>query len=324
MKKLLFARKDPLTRFQQPVDLFSVMLLDLFTHLTTSCSPCVRRLGYLDETIAMRSRYRRNKAAWRTHLDNTCAFVLAAAEKVRNRNKVVVLGSGLLLDVPCAELSAMFREVVLMDVVCLPEVRRQIRGYGNVSFIEYDVTNIAERLYTNRQQGIHELPKAVPITSEIEKNAGLVISLNILSQLWVVPRTYASTHRPAIPHEQIEDWCRQIVESHYASLASMSCDVCLVADHEFVKCDHGGSIISRASTLYGLVLPEPDATWTWNIVPAGNDGRSSSKELIVGAWHMHNRTGREEGSKDTPIVIPAKAGIQRFFEKSLDSGSSPE
>ena len=263
------------------------MLLDLFTYLTTSCSPYVRRLGYLDEAIAMRGRYGINRTAWQPHLDNTRRFVLSVAEKIQKRNKVVILGSGLLLDVPLAELSAMFQEVVLMDIVCLPEVRRQIKEYGNVSFMERDVTNIAERLYTHRQQGIPELPKAAPASSEIGKSAGLVVSLNILSQLWVIPRTYAAKQRPGLPHDQIEDWCRQIVESHYASLRSMSCDVCLVADHEFVKRDTGASIISRASTLYGLGLPEPDVSWTWNIVPAGTGARSSSKELNVGAWHMH-------------------------------------
>ena len=262
------------------------MLLDLFAHLTTSCSPFVRRLGYLDETISMRRRSRRYRTAWQPHLDNTRRFVLEVADRIQNRDKVVILGSGLLLDVPLAELSKMFREVVLMDIVCLPEVCRQIKGYGNVSFIEHDVTVVAERLYANRQQGILELPKVVPSSVEIYKHAGLVISLNILSQLWVIPRTYVARQRPGLPHEQIENWCRQIVESHYASLASMSCDICLVADHEFIKRDKGGSIISRASTLYDLRLPDPDASWTWNIVPAGNDGRSSSKELIVGAWHM--------------------------------------
>lgn len=266
------------------------MLLDLFTHLTTSCSPYVRRLGYLGETVAMRGRYRRNRTAWQPHLDNTCAFVLAVAEKVRNKSKVVILGSGLLLDVPLGELSMMFREVVLMDTVCLPEVCRQIKGYANVSFIERDVTNIAERLFTNRQQGIPELPKV--LSAEIDNDADLVISLNILSQLWVVPRTYATSQRPALPHDQVEDWCGRIVESHYATLRSLTCDVCLVADHEFVKRDHDGTIISRASTLYGLVLPEPDASWTWNIAPSGKDDRSSSKELNVGAWHMRPGSGR--------------------------------
>jgi hypothetical protein len=260
----------------------------LFTNLTTSCSPYVCHLGYLDETIAMRGRYRRNRTEWQSHLDNTRRFVLATAESIQNKDKVIILGSGLLLDIPLAELSAMFQEVVLMDIVCLPEVRRQIKGYKNVSFVEHDVTKIAERLFINRQQGIDELPKAFPEPPEVYKNAELVISLNILSQLWVVPRTFVSTQRPALPHDQVEEWCRQIVESHYTSLRSLSCDVCLVADHEFIKRDHAGSIISKASTLYDLVLPEPDESWTWNIAPAGKDSRSSSKELNVGAWHMHH------------------------------------
>ena len=268
------------------------MLLDLFIHLTTSCSPYVRRLGYLDETIAMRGRYSRYSTEWQPHLDNTRRFILTVAERVRNRDNVVILGSGLLLDVPLAELSVMFRNVVLMDIVCLPEIRRQITGYSNVSFVEHDVTAVAERLYTNRQQGIPELPRVVPTLPETAKDAGLIISLNILSQLWVVPRTYAANQRPGFPHDRLEDWCRQIVESHYASLASLPCDVCLIADHEFIKRDHSGSIISRASTLYGLVLPEPDTSWTWNIAPAKDDGRSSSKELVVGAWYKRHESRR--------------------------------
>jgi len=268
------------------------MLLDLLTHLTTSCSPYIRRLGYLDEAIAMRGRYRSNRTAWQPHIDNTRRFVLAAAEKVRDRQKVVVLGSGLLLDVPLAELSAMFQDVVLVDIVCLPEVRKQIKSYRNVSFVERDVTAIAERLYANRQRGIPDLPSAAAASPDLFQGSGLVVSLNILSQLWVIPRAYASTMRPALPHDRVEDWCRQIVESHYAFLSSLSCDVCLVADHGFVKRDRNGSVISSASTVYGLVLPEPDASWTWNIVPAGRDGRSTSKELTVGAWHMHHGSER--------------------------------
>jgi hypothetical protein len=66
----------------------------------------------------------------------------------------------------------------------------------------------------------------------------------------------------------------------------MPCDVCLVADHEFVKRDQEGCIVSRGSTVSGLVLPEPDASWTWNIVPMGEKRQYLSKELYVGAWHL--------------------------------------
>ncbi len=199
---------------------------------------------------------------------------------------MVILGSGLLLDVPIKELSALFQEVVLMDVICLPEVRRQIRKYVNVRFVEHDVTNVAERLYQYGQEHISGLPEPAPGTAEIDESTDLVVSLNILSQLWVIPRAYAANHIGGLTEDQIEEWCGRLVASHYEYLRSLPSDVCLVADHEFVKRDRKGQVLSRDSTVYGLELPSPDDWWTWNIMPIGKDSRYVSKELIVGAWHL--------------------------------------
>ncbi|HAR45033.1 MAG: hypothetical protein A2X56_04310 [Nitrospirae bacterium GWC2_57_13] len=270
---------------------FSILLMlhEFLTSLTTPCPTHLRALGYLYEAIALRGRYRRNRAAWQPHLDNSRRFVLAAAERCSDKGNIVILGSGLLLDVPLAELSALFREVVLMDVICLPEVRRQIRKYDNVHFVEHDATNIAERLYWNGQERISELPEPAPDTSVIDQNSGLVVSLNILSQLWVVPRAYAANHLRALTEDQVEEWCGRLVASHYDYLRSLPCDVCLVADHEFVKRDQAGQVISRDSTVYGLELPKPDDSWIWNIGPIGKDSRFMSKELIVGAWYFQGR-----------------------------------
>ena len=66
----------------------------------------------------------------------------------------------------------------------------------------------------------------------------------------------------------------------------MSGPVCLIADHEFVKRDQEGRIVSQGSTIAGLTLPEPKASWTWNIVPLGEKDRFLSKELEVGVWQM--------------------------------------
>ena len=258
------------------------MLSDLIASLTAAVSSAHRALGYLDEALDMRRRSRINRAAWQPHLDSTRAFVLAAAEKCPDRGCVVVLGSGLLLDLPLAELSAMFERVVLSDVVCLPETRRRIRAFRNVAYRELDVTGLAEQLAVMRRQGRQQLPEPAPPSMHEEED--LVVSLNILSQLWVVPRAFAGQRSPLLDPGQVDEWCGRIVESHYAWLRSLPCPVCLIADHEAVKRDRSGVVISRSSTVFGLGLPPTGRTWTWNIAPITQANPHASKELTVGAW----------------------------------------
>jgi hypothetical protein len=259
------------------------MFFDLLTLVTARCSPDLRRLGYLEETIAMRNRHASRRAAWQAHLERSKQSVLAAAAACRSRNKLVILGSGLLLDVPLAELSSLFREVVLMDVICLPGTANEISRHPNARFVEYDVTGISAQLVRSRPSpaDLPELP--VPSSPEF-READLIVSLNLLSQVWVIPRAFILKQRIRPGQEQLDDWCGRLVEVHYRFLRSLPCAVCLIADHEFVKRDSTGGIISRGPTIYDVVLPQPDTSWTWNIAPLGTESGFFSKELVVGAW----------------------------------------
>jgi uncharacterized UPF0146 family protein len=270
------------------------MLFELFTYLTTRCPQYARHMDYLYEAIAMRGRYKRNRAAWQPHLVNSRRFILSSVEKCRNRQKVVVLGAGLLLDVPLEELSSLFREVVLVDIVFLPEVRKSVKRFNNVALVQHDVTNMAEKLYSNIFHGLRDLPESMLKVATIDQNTDLVISLNIMSQLWVMPRAYALKKLARIDEELVDDWCKQIVASHYAYLRSLSCAVCLIADHEYVKRDKEGKVVSQGSTIFDLVLPEPELSWTWNISPRNEESQYASKELVVGAW-VFNMDDRECG-----------------------------
>ncbi len=265
------------------------MILELFTYITTRCSLHIRRMGYLYEAIGLKCRYKRHPDAWQHHLEKTRQFVLSAADKSKERGKVVILGAGLLLDVPLETLSSMFCEVVLIDIVCLPEVHRRIKGYDNVRFIQQDVTNIAEMLYQNVQYGRRELPFSNPVLPEISKDTGLVISLNILSQITVVLRKYALKKLKGIATDHVAAWCGQITAAHYDALMSLPCDVCLIADHRYTKRDRNGKITAQGSTISGVSLPTPDDSWTWDIAPLGEESRLHSKGLDVGAWYLRHR-----------------------------------
>jgi hypothetical protein len=262
------------------------MLREFYTYLTTNCPQYLRHMDYLYEIIAMRNRHRRHQTSWMPHLQNTRRFILSAAQRCQNRNKVVILGSGLLLDVPLLELTSMFREVVLVDIVFLPEVWRAVKRLRNVKLFPLDITNMAQKLYENVRCGIRELPKAAPSFSALDGDTGLVVSLNLLSQLWVMPRAYALKKLQGLDAEEVDDWCGQIVNSHYAFLQLLPCAVSLVTDFEFVKRDKTGCIASYGSTIFNLRLPAPEESWTWNIAPMAENRGYLSKELNVGAWHM--------------------------------------
>jgi|GEM_PF-6383540 len=120
----------------------------------------------------------------------------------------------------------------------------------------------------------------------LDEDAGLVVSLNLLSQLWVIPRTYVLKKLRGLEEDQLDDWCGQIVSSHYAFLQSLPCDVCLITDFEFIKRDKSGGIVSHSSTIFNLRLPAPKESWTWNIAPMGEYRGYLSKDLNVGAWQV--------------------------------------
>jgi hypothetical protein len=261
------------------------MIRELITYLLTPCPRYVRDMGYLYQAIALRGRYKRRTGSWRSHLENTRRFVIRSAEECLKRDRVIVLGSGLLLDVPLEKLAGLFHEVILVDVVHLPEVRRRVRRFRNVRLIQSDVTGVAERLFENVSKGIAELPDGVPAFPEAE-GAGLVISLNIMSQLAAIPLEYVMKKMPGIDEEKIDEWSDAIRTAHFEALRNMNCDVCLVADYEFSRKDRAGNVVEKGSTIGGVVLPKSDESWVWEISPMGEESGDLSKELRGGAWRM--------------------------------------
>ncbi|MBI5895887.1 MAG: hypothetical protein HZB24_07775, partial [Desulfobacterales bacterium] len=201
------------------------------------------------------------------------------------RQVAVILGSGLLLDVPLAELSAAFEQVILADIVHLPEVRRYVRRFANVRLEDYDISTIARRLFENMKTDGRMLPEPVTADFSFVPAPSLVVSLNLLSQLPVIPGRFVRRHLPAVSSEDLQAWSRRLVETHCASLAALACDVCLIADYAYIQHNRGGSM-ETGSTLYGPALPDPKSTWLWRIAPRGELSRHDAKELKVGVWSM--------------------------------------
>ena len=261
------------------------MLAELITSLITPCPAHVRGLGYLHEAIAIRGRYRRCQAAWRGHLEQSSDFVLSCAERCGDRRQVVVLGAGLLLDIPLAALAGIFAQVTLVDIVFLPEVRRRVKPFSNVALVEQDLTKVAATLYRQVKKGLGELPPPAPEIAALIERADLVVSANILSQLAAVPLAYVRKHWPGLADEQAEAWGRQILEAHIEALQATPGAVCLIADYAFEERDRQGELVNGDSTVFDLALPRPGVSWRWEIAPPGEGDRRLCRSLQVGGWY---------------------------------------
>lgn len=258
----------------------------LVTYLTAPCPGYVRRMGYLSEIVNIRERHRRCRDAWAPHLQNTRKVVAEAAEECPAKGRAVVLGSGLLLDLPLDTLARRFDEVVLADILHLPYARRQASRHRNIRLVECDVTGLAYPLFEASRNGSAGLPSSIPFIPGIDDRTALVVSLNILSQLTVMPSRFARRKVRDLDEAALTSWCDRVRSAHYSALKSLPCDVCLIADYRRLWRDAKGGVVEEGSTVGSLELPAPDVSWTWEIAPLGEASRNASKELLVGAWRM--------------------------------------
>ncbi len=246
------------------------MLREWVRHLTTPAPETVKRLGYLREQIAIAARHDRLRHAWKEHLDRTKRFVLWSAANASGFDKVTILGSGGLLDVPLGDLADDFAEVVLIDIFHPPAVRTWAAQYPNLRLVEADLTELAEDM----AQG--ELPAEPPQPTIPDGDADLVVSLNLLGQLPLIPMRH-------LPEKKAAAYGAEIQRRHLRALQALPGRVCLITEvrREWVE---DGEVDASEPALGDIKLPEPDESWLWNLAPAPELERDRDLRLRIAAY----------------------------------------
>ena len=249
------------------------MFMDLWRFLTAPFPWYLAPMGYVRALTGLAARGRRCHAAWQEHLDKSKALVLAAAAQCPRKDRALILGSGLLHDVPLAELAEQFREIVLVDILHLREARSRVRHYPNVRLLQLDVTGVAKAVYDLAGRGRPAcLPENVPDLF-LDDGFDLVASVNLLSQLPVVPGEYAAPRIPKLAPGDVERFSRRLVENHMHWLCAFPGVVCLITDLDRLECD-GWKVLRRKDCLWGVELPEGGRTWLWDIAPRTVGGQT--------------------------------------------------
>ncbi|WP_181706922.1 hypothetical protein [Chthonobacter rhizosphaerae] len=258
------------------------MLSELAHALVTPATLEARRSGLLADKVSLWSRSRRFRAAWAPHKARSRAAVDRAIDAVTRRRTAVVLGSGLLDDVPIDRMASMFGKVVLVDAVHLAAVRLAVwrKGWRNVEFVTADLSGFDEALKRERFRRAvtgGEIGGRLDPLAFVRRmpEVDLVVSANLLSQLAFTPSRRAETVDPkfTVP----PDVTRQLVAAHVYSLAGMSCRSVLVTDTDYVVVDREGNVIDEQDVLHGVTLPEETESWEWTVAPYGEESPDTAR-----------------------------------------------
>ena len=232
------------------------MLVEWALSLANPAPLRLRRLGYVRQSGLLHARSRRCRTAWAPHLDRARTVVTLAAAATRGRGLAIVLGSGLLDDVPLDALAGTFARVRLVDAVHPWPSRLEARRHANVALVTAEI-----------RAGL-----ADPAFAEACAGADLVVSANLLSQLPVVPADVHEARGGSAPPRL----GAHIVESHLAALDTLSTRterICLITDTLQREMDRDGRVTDTLDLMHGVSLPLPDSVWDWEIAPFGEVDR---------------------------------------------------
>jgi hypothetical protein len=255
------------------------MLAELAVYALTPVPWRHRRFGLLFDAVSLWTRSRRCASVWAPHHARARDVISRAMANLPRRRKVVVLGSGLVSDVPIEEMARLFERVVLVDAVHLFPVRRRLRHLGNVEFVIRDLTGAIDWI-----AGASAARREPLADIAADKNVDLVVSANLLSQMPYALESYLE-RRPRRAAILPPDLPARSVGWHLDDLATLRGRVCLITDLEARDVDAGGRPVGEPLDLMrGHVLPEPAESWDWTLAPPGEDHPTQASIHRVAAW----------------------------------------
>lgn len=255
------------------------MLAELAVNLLIRAAPGARRLGYARALTSLWSRSRRQAEAWKAHQAHTRSFALAVAEEASRRYTAWVLGGGTFGDIPLAELSGMFNKVIVFDIAHLPGSAERIARHRNVELRLADVTGLVAPLAAWRPGQPLPQPGVAALTSLDPVLPDCILSLNVLSQLPLLPMEWLERH--GLPLADRRAYGQAIIAAHLEALARAACPVALVTDARRIWRSRAGETIVAESAVLDVALPAAADEWTWPIAPLGEIDNESSLDFRV-------------------------------------------
>ena len=238
------------------------MILEALNYAATYPLTSAEHRRAIRYSVNLQARASRCAVHWAQHEANTKAAILDAARRCRQRRTAVVLGSGLLRDVPIRVLRSLFDTVVLIDLVHLASVRAGLwlKRSGQVRLIERDLSGLQQLRAGEPVEPLGFL-RQVPYLD-------LVVSANLLSQIVTGSRR---TLAAEMAEADIDAMLAELVKAHLDGIRGIAAETCLISDIHYRVIDRNGRVHEDVDMLAGVALLTPRAEWDWPVVPFGEE-----------------------------------------------------
>jgi len=240
-------------------------------------------MGYYNYQNGLIYRHLNQEGGWDEHLARCRNFILKALDYY-SPEKISVLGSGWLMELPIAEIVERKIKVNLVDIVHPPEVIAQTGNLENVYLEEADVTGglinevwfkSSEYLFLKKMKSLQSIviPEYNP-----DSDPGLVISLNILTQLEALPVEFLKK-RAIVKDEEYFRFRSEIQRKHISFL--MKHQSVLISDTAEIVTDSSGN----KDTILTMVAEIPEGKfseeWTWDFDMKSSDYYNKTSVMKV-------------------------------------------
>lgn len=262
------------------------MFLEMIEYFLTPCPRYLRKMGFLSELLGIKVRYRRCRKAWEPHLDQTMSVIRDGMSQCSQRRKAVILGSGMLYDIPLADLAAQFKEVLLVDLVQPLRARNLARKFPNVRLVTEDVTGVIEPMSKLTPTSKEPLPACRSSLFLDDPEVDFVASVNLLSQLPHIPTTFLRK-LGSYGVDQRDQLGTALIREHLSYLQKFAGVVALVSDVQRLKLKDG-NVVESHSAVYDVPVPWSGKRWIWHLAPRPEASRIYSfHREVLGIANIH-------------------------------------
>jgi len=185
---------------------------------------------------------------------------------------------------PFPEMLERVPKICLVDIIHPPDVINQAHNYNHVELVELDVTGglIAEVWDKTRRYSffnkLHSLEKIIIPEFGTDIEPGLVISLNILTQLETLPVDFIKK-RSKIPEEVFRDFKSEIQKKHIEFLKKHRS--VLISDYAELITDRSENTKIITTLCTELPAGSVREEWTWNFDKRGGDYYNTKSQFKV-------------------------------------------